>query len=216
MTRQSTAEHSARVATSTPLLARALPLIGHFQIRNRGTIGGSLAHADPASELPAVARALDARIEVRSTRGTRQIPASEFFVSIWQTSVAPDEIAVAVHVPRWGRRAGFAIEEIAWRKGDFAICGVACAVQLASSGIVERASITLMGMGPTPIRADGAESAILGTAPGEIDLQDLARQAIESTSPVDDVHASASYRRQVGTTLVRRALASALEEAARG
>src|SRR5207244_12948159 len=126
------------------------PLLGHFQIRNRGTVGGSVAHADPAAEYPAVALALDATMEARSTRGTRTIPASEFFEGLWTTALAPDEILTAVSFPVWEGRCGFAVEELARRHGDFAIAGATVAVQLDERDVVRRCAIALLGLGSTP------------------------------------------------------------------
>jgi carbon-monoxide dehydrogenase medium subunit len=136
MTRQSTVEHDTAAGEAVPLLAEAIPLIGHFQIRNRGTVGGSIAHADPASELPAVALALDAELEIAGPGGTRRVPASEFFVGTWTTTIGEDEILSAVHFPVWAGRAGFAVEEIARRSGDFALAGVVAAVELDDAGAV--------------------------------------------------------------------------------
>src|SRR3954465_2627408 len=124
MTTQRTVEHDAAAGEGVPLLAQAIPLIGHFQIRNRGTVGGSIAHADPASELPAVALALDAELEIASQRGNRRVPASDFFLGTWTTSVGEDEILAAVHFPVWEGNSGFAVEELARRSGDFALAGV--------------------------------------------------------------------------------------------
>jgi carbon-monoxide dehydrogenase medium subunit len=215
MTRQTTAEHSPLVEHAAPLLARALPHIGHFQIRNRGTIGGSIAHADPASEIPAIAVALGATIEVRGHGGARLIEAEDFFLSFWQTAVAPDELVVSVRLPEWGPRSGFGFEEFALRHGDFAIAGAACAVHLDAEGAVDRAGLSLMGMGPTPVRAGSASEAMIGNTPDEIDLAAVAASAISETQPGDDIHASASYRRTVAAQLITRAVRAALEEAAR-
>ena len=123
MTRQAAVEHDTAAGEAVPLLAEALPLIGHFQIRNRGTVGGSIAHADPASELPAVALALDAELEVAGANGTRRVPAADFFLGTWTTSIGEDEILSAVHFPVWQGRTGFAVEEVARRSGDFALAG---------------------------------------------------------------------------------------------
>jgi carbon-monoxide dehydrogenase medium subunit len=216
MTRQAVAEHSGEVSRGAPLLGRALPFIGHFQIRNRGTVGGSIAHADPASELPAVALALDAEMAARSVRGERRIAASDFFSSIWETALEPDEILSAVHIPRWPARSGFAFEELAWRLGDFAIAGVASGVSLDGAGRVERSRVVLMGMGTTPLRAASAEAAMLGEVPADLDFAALSSLALEGTNPIDDIHASADYRRRVTVPMVSRVLQHALEEASRG
>ena len=213
MVRQSVAERDTSIATDTPLLARALPHIGHFQIRNRGTIGGSIAHADPASELPAVALALDAQLEIARAGATRTVAASEFFVSMWTTVVQDDELLVAVHLPVRNQRSGFAIEELARRHGDFAIAGVACSVSLGNGGSVERAAIGMFGLGPTPLRAGAAEGAIVGQPVAGLDLDEIASMAMSDTEPLDDIHATSAYRRAAGAHLTRTALAKALEEA---
>jgi aerobic carbon-monoxide dehydrogenase medium subunit len=216
MTRQATAEHDVVVATATPLLAKALPHVGHFQIRNRGTIGGSIAHADPASELPAVALALDAEIELLGPGGSRRVPAANFFLSMWETATTAEEIVVAVHFPVAAARTGFGFAEMALRLGDFAITGAACALTLADSGVIERAGIALMGMDVTPIRAREAEAALVGARPEVANLAEIATIAVGAASPTDDVHASARYRSRVGAVMVERSLRSAIEEAARG
>jgi carbon-monoxide dehydrogenase medium subunit len=216
MTRQASAEHSSDVATSAPLLAKAIPHIGHFQIRNRGTIGGSIAHADPASELPTVARVLDAEIEVAGVAGTRRIPADEFFVSMWETALENAEIVVAIHVPVAESRSGFGFEELALRPGDFALAGAAVSLVLDDEGAIRHVRIGLLGMDATPVRAREAESSLLGKVRGAIELQEIGRLAVSAANPTDDVHASANYRITVGAVLVERALVAALEEAARG
>jgi carbon-monoxide dehydrogenase medium subunit len=210
MTRQATVEHDATIGADVPLLARATPLIGHFQIRNRGTVGGSIAHADPASELPAVALALDAELEVAGAGGTRRVPASEFFVGTWTTTVGEDEILSAVHFPVWSGRTGFAVEEVARRSGDFALAGVVAAVEVDGSGAVSRAGLSFLGMAPTPVRARQAEQALVGTSPSASDLEEIGRLAVADTEPTADVHASAEYRKHVGAHLVVRALDRAL------
>jgi carbon-monoxide dehydrogenase medium subunit len=216
MTRQADAEHDRAVAAAAPLVARALPYIGHFQIRNRGTVGGSIAHADPASELPAVALALDAELEAARTGSTRRIPAADFFDGTWTTTLEPEEVLTAVHFPVWEGTCGFVVDEIARRSGDFALAGVVCAVQVDSAGAVTRSALGLFGMGPTPIRAREAEAALQGSTPGASDLEEIARIAAAACSPSDDVHASAEYRSHVGAHLVQRALDRALGEARSG
>jgi aerobic carbon-monoxide dehydrogenase medium subunit len=216
MTRQSAVEHDDAAGTAVPLLAEAIPLIGHFQIRNRGTIGGSIAHADPASELPAVALALDAELEVAGAKGSRRVPAADFFVGTWTTGIGEDEILSAVHFPVWSGRSGFAVEEIARRSGDFALAGVVAAVELDDAGAVSRSAIAFLGMAPTPVRARSAEQALAGSSPTGPDLSEIARLAVGDTEPTADVHASAEYRIHVGAHLVERALDRALGAARRG
>ncbi len=152
------------VADSVPLLTLSTPYIGHFQIRTRGTLGGAIAHADPAAEQAAVALALDATIEATSSRGRRDIAAADFFTGLWETSLASDEILTAVRFPVWGGRSGFAVEEFARRHGDFAIAGAAIAVQLDDDDRVARCGIGLLGLGSTPLRGSEAESAVIGRA----------------------------------------------------
>jgi carbon-monoxide dehydrogenase medium subunit len=214
MTRQAAIERSADVADAVPLLSRAVPHIGHFQIRNRGTIGGSVSHADPASELPAVALALDAQVTVASARGTRTVTASDLFVGMWSTSVLADELVTSVRFPVWKGRCGFAVEEFARRKGDFAIAGAVCGVEVDENLVLQRVAIALMGMGSTPVRAVEAEELMVGV-PDEALLDEAARVAATAGEPPDDIHAPASYRRRIAAHLVRRALNTAVKEAGR-
>lgn len=212
MTRHRAVEQSAEVVASVPLLARATTQVGHFQIRNRGTLGGSIAHADPAAEQPAVCLALDAVMEVTSSRGTRDVRAEDFFKGTWATALAPDELLAAVRFSVWEGRCGFAVEELARRHGDFALVGVVCAVSLDEAGAVAKAALGLFGVGSTPIRGKEAERALLA---GACSL-DAANAAMAEVEPSDDLHASGSYRRRVTGVLVRRAIDRALEEAKRG
>jgi carbon-monoxide dehydrogenase medium subunit len=216
MVRQATAEHDGVIAAGVPLLSRALPHIGHFQIRNRGTVGGSTAHADPASELPAVALALDAELELAGPRGTRAVAAKDFFVSMWTTTIADDELLTAIRYPVWTGRCGFAVEELARRRGDFALAGVACGVTVDGDDRVSRAAIGLFGMGATPVRATTAEQALIGQPAAGADLAAIGILAADAAEPIDDIHAPASYRRKVGAHLVQRALGVALREALDG
>jgi carbon-monoxide dehydrogenase medium subunit len=209
-------EYDADLATRVPLLARATPLVGHFQIRNRGTVGGSIAHADPAAEYPAVALALDAEIEAVSPRGKRRIPAGAFFEGIWTTALAPDELLTGVRFPVWNGRSGFAIREFARRFGDFAIAGAAVAVGLDADDRIERCAIGLFGLGPTPRRATAAEQAALGQK-ADVAAEELGQAAMsELTDVPSDLHGSAAYRRRVGAAMVSRAWSDAIGEAARG
>lgn len=211
--RQAAVGRDALVASHAPLLARATPLIGHFQIRNRGTIGGSIAHADPASEYPAAALALGARLEVTSARGVRTVPAEEFFTGTWTTVLESDELLSAILVPpRTGRR-GEAIEEVARRNGDFALAGAVAVVELDADDRVAAAAIAMFSMGSTPLRAPDAERALVGHAASTVDVVSIAELAVRATEPPDDVHASAGYRKRVGAHLVGTVVARALEEA---
>jgi carbon-monoxide dehydrogenase medium subunit len=220
-TTEATIERSGQLAAAVPLLARATPLIGHFQIRNRGTIGGSLAHAEAAAEYPAVALALDATLETLSPRGKRSIPAAGFFTGIWETALEPDELLTGVLFPAWGEtgRCGFAVEEFARRPGDFAIAGAAVAVQVSASGggapRVTRCAIGLFGLGPTPLRATAAELAATGnTLDGAGQAAEIGLAAmVELATVPSDLHGSAGYRKRVGAAMVTRAWQRAVAEA---
>jgi CO/xanthine dehydrogenase FAD-binding subunit len=213
-TTEAAVEQSAEVAASVPLLAQATPYVGHVQIRNRGTVGGSLAHADPAAEYPAVALALDATFEAQSPGGARSIAAVEFFTGLWATSLGADELLTGVRFPVWSGRCGFAVEEIARRHGDFAIAGAVVAVQLDGADRIERCGIALIGMGSTPERSTAAEAAATGHAVSEIDPAELARAAVGSLTAIpSDLHGSAAYRERVGATMTERAWRRAVQEA---
>jgi carbon-monoxide dehydrogenase medium subunit len=216
MAPQGAIERNPDVAPLVPLLARATPLIGHFQIRNRGTVGGSLAHADPAAEYPAVALALDVDLEVVGASGARRIAAKDFFVSTWTTALAEDDLLVAAHFPIWSGRVGFSIQEVARRAGDFALTGAACGVELGNNGEIRRCGIGMFGMAGTPVRASAAESMLTGSAPSRSDLGEIGRLAVDGLDPPDDIHASGAYRRRVGAVMVERVLSQAIEEASRG
>jgi aerobic carbon-monoxide dehydrogenase medium subunit len=202
------------VADSVPLLTLSTPYIGHFQIRTRGTLGGAIAHADPAAEYAAVALALDATMEATSTRGSRQIPAAEFFTGLWETSLASDEILTAVRFPVWGGRSGFAIEEFARRHGDFAIAGAAVAVELDDADHVRRCGIGLLGLGSTPLRGSVAEEAVVGQPVVDLDADEIGRLAMSGLSDIPaDLQGSADYRARVGAAMVARAWTEAIREA---
>ena len=205
---------SPEVASAAPLVSRATPLIGHFQIRNRGTIGGSIAHADPAAEFPAVALTLDATLEAASVRGQRSVPASSFFTGVWSTDLAADEILTGIRFPIWGGRCGFAIEEFARRHGDFAIAGAAVAIEVDNEDLVRRCGIGLIGMGSTPERGSPAETEVVGERLSEIDAEEVGQLAVSTLESIpSDLHGSAQYRKRVGAVMVSRAWATAREEA---
>ncbi|MGV0603173.1 FAD binding domain-containing protein [Mycolicibacterium sp. XJ1904] len=202
------------VAESVPLLTLATPHIGHFQIRTRGTLGGAIAHADPAAEYAAVALALDAQMDVVSSMGFRQIAAKDFFTGLWETSLAPGEMLTAVHFPVWGGRSGFALEEFARRHGDFAIAGAAVAVELDDDDRVSRCGIGLLGLGSTPLRGSAAEEAVTGRPVDEISAEEVGRLALSGLEDIpSDLQGSATYRAKVGATMVARAWSGAITEA---
>jgi aerobic carbon-monoxide dehydrogenase medium subunit len=202
------------VAAGVPLLTRVTPLIGHFQIRSRGTLGGSIAHADPAAEYPAVALALDAQMEAVSPTGRRTIAAADFFTGLWETALEPDEVLVGVRFPVWDGRSGFAVEEFARRHGDFAIAGAVVGVQLDAGGCVGRCGIGLLGLGSTPKRGSAAERAVLGRALSDIDAEEIGALATAGLNDVPGgLQGSANYRTRVGATMVARAWVRATTEA---
>jgi len=208
---------SAEVASAVPLLAKATPFIGHFQIRNRGTLGGSIAHADPAAEYPAVALALDASMEVVSAKGRRTIAARDFFDGLWSTTMETDELLAGVSFPIWGGRSGFAVEEFARRHGDFALAGVAAAIELDGDDRVRRCALGLIGMGSTPERASTTEVQLAGQPVTEIDGEEVGRSAVAGLADVpSDLHGSADYRRRLGAAMVARAWRAASAEAGHG
>ena len=202
------------VAESVPLLTLATPHIGHFQIRTRGTLGGAVAHADPAAEYAAIALALDATIEASSARGDRQIPAAEFFTGLWENALAPDEILRAVRFPVWSGRTGFAVHEFARRHGDFAIAGATVAVELDGQDRVARCGIGLLGLGSTPERGTAAEEAVTGRLVTELAADEIGALAMSGLADVpNDLQGSASYRARVGAAMVSRAWTDATTEA---
>jgi carbon-monoxide dehydrogenase medium subunit len=205
---------SPEVRRDAPLLHRATPLIGHFQIRNRGTIGGAIAHADAAGEYPAVALTLDAGMHTLSPRGERTIPAADYFTGMWSTAMEPDELLTGISFPAWRGRTGFAIEEFARRAGDFAMAGATIAVRLDADSRIERVALGLFGLAPTPLRATATESELIGRPVGEVDAAAVGRSATAALSSVPaDIHGSADYRRRIGAVMVARALTRAVEEA---
>ena len=205
------------VADSVPLLTMATPHIGHFQIRTRGTLGGAIAHADPAAEYAAVALALDADMEAHSSRGPRAIPAAEFFTGLWETSLASDEILTAVRFPVWDGRSGFAVHEFARRHGDFAIAGAVAAVQVDADDRVSRCGVGLLGLGSTPLRGTTAEDALVGQTVSDLGgdaALEIARSTMAAIEDIPaDLQGSSAYRARVGATMLARALSEALAAA---
>jgi aerobic carbon-monoxide dehydrogenase medium subunit len=215
MTREYVAEESETVAGTVPLLAAALPLIGHEAIRSRGTIGGSLAHGDPAAELPAVARALDAEFVVRGQSGERVIPAAQWFEGYLMTSRRPDELLLEVRFPAARPGTGTSFQEVARRHGDFAIVGLAASLTL-SGGAISDARLAFAGMSDVPVRAAAAEDLLVGETPSAELFEAAARRAADDTDPPADLHGSADYRKKVAAALVRRGLRAAADNANEG
>ncbi|MGA9834533.1 MAG: xanthine dehydrogenase family protein subunit M [Trebonia sp.] len=212
MTREYVAEDSATIGDTLPLLAAALPLIGHEAIRSRGTIGGSLAHADPAAELPAVARALDAEFVVRGRAGERVVPAADWFEGYLATSRRPDEILAEVRFPAAGPGTGVAFLEVARRHGDFAIVGLAVSLTLAD-GVISDARLAFAGVSDVPVRAAEAEDLLVGERPSAELFAEAARVATAALDPPADLNGSPEYRKQIAATLVRRGLQAAADNA---
>jgi len=211
-TREYVAEESETVADAVPLLAAALPWIGHEAIRSRGTIGGSLAHADPAAELPAVALALDAEFVVRGPSGERFVPAARWFEGYLMTARRPDELLTEVRFPTAGRGTGISFQEVARRHGDFAIVGLAASVTLSGDAISD-ARLAFAGMSDMPVRAADAEDLLAGESPSDELFDEAARRATSDVDPPADLHGSAEYRKKVAAALVRRGLRAAVDNA---
>ena len=210
MARQSSLERSALVAGSAPLLAAALPLIGHVATRNRGTFGGSIVHADPAAELPAVILALDGELVAESRRGHRVILARDFFLGTFTTALADDELVTELRLPV-ASTSSAAFVEVSRRHGDFALVGAAVSVELDGSGLCSAAAIALCGVAQVPVRIEEAELQLVGRSPGSGEVQrEIAGLVSAAVDPGSDVHASAAYRRRVAGTVVARALAQAV------
>jgi CO/xanthine dehydrogenase FAD-binding subunit len=214
MTRQRQLEREPLVAEHAPLLHETAPWIAHPQIRNRGTIGGSLAHADPAAELPAVALAAGARFRLMSLAGERWVAAGDFYVGLLSTALAPEEMLVEVSVPRSRERCGWAFEEVARRHGDYAQVGVGAVVELDAGGRCTMARIGLLSVADVPQLAAGAARCIEGEIPSAASIEAAAAAAREGIDPSDDIHASAAFKRHLAGVLTRRVLETALARAA--
>jgi carbon-monoxide dehydrogenase medium subunit len=207
--RQRTAERSPVVASGNPLLATAIPFIGHPAIRNRGSVGGTIAHADPAAELPAVLLALDGDVEAVGPRGSRSVPAAEFFAGFLTTALEPDELLTAVRFPPWPAGAGWSFHEFSRRSGDFAVAGVAVVLRLDGRGAVAEARIALTGVDATPVRASKAEASLVGQVPSTAAWEAAGADAAADLEPPSDLHGTADYRRHLVKVLVQRALVEA-------
>jgi carbon-monoxide dehydrogenase medium subunit len=210
MARQRAVERSELVRRRTPLVTRALANVGHVTIRNRGTVGGSIAHAHPAGELPGAALALNAQLVARSSRGERTIPADGFFHGFMTTAIEPDEVLVEVRIPGQPERSGSSFVEVARRHGDFALAGAAAAIELGGDGAIADVRLVFIGVGGAPIRAGEAEAALRGQRPDRAVFAEAAEQASAGLDPISDVHASAEYRRRVARAVARRALEEAI------
>jgi CO/xanthine dehydrogenase FAD-binding subunit len=213
MTRYRMLESDPLIATRQPIMLDALPHIAHPQIRNRGTLGGNLAHADPASEMPAIVLALEGTLKARSKTNGRRIPANEFFVAALETALRQDEMLVEIALPDQPPRTGVCFMEVARRRGDFAMAGVAAIVTLGDDGICRNARLAFCGIAERPCHADEAARSLIGSAPTESGFRQAAELAMGAMDPAGSVHASGGYQRHLAGVLTRRALAVAATRA---
>jgi aerobic carbon-monoxide dehydrogenase medium subunit len=199
-------EDDTRLDSAHPLLKAAIAHVAHYQIRNRGTVGGSIAHADPAAEMPGIAMTCDAEIAVAGKSGARVIQAADFFQGALTTALTPDEIIVEVRLPPWpaGRRWGF--QEFARRRGDFAMAAAAVFYDQDANGKARNAHVGAIGVGDRPLRLTAAEDVLTGQAVDDATIAKAEAAASAAVDPQDDIHASAAYRRSLIGTMVERAL----------
>jgi carbon-monoxide dehydrogenase medium subunit len=212
MTRQRDLEFSDLIKLKCPLMNDALQQVGHRQTRNRGTIGGSLSHLDPAAELPAVCAAHDAVILVQGSGGKREIPFSEFPVAYMTPAIEMDEILIGVKIRAWADDHGFAFVEFARRHGDFAITSAAALLEIDDAGVITRASLTVGGVGAAPVRMNEIEGALIGLSGDEEKFRELC-EACRDIDALGDVYASSEYRQHLATVMSRRALVKAYNRA---
>ncbi len=213
MTRQAQIGTDPLISQHAPLLTEATRLIGHFQIRNRGTIGGSIAHADPTAEYPAVALALDAELDVRGRDGARRIPMRDLIFGPYMTVLGPEELLVSIRIPIRAGRGGHAITEIAKRPGDFALVGGAVHLVLGDDGAIAQARVVLFGAGPKAIRLPALEDELTGKAEAPDTFAHTCRQAAAELTPPTDAQATGEYRKRVAGPLAARLVADALGRA---
>lgn len=209
LVRHEQVERSPLVREKAPLLSEAMPHIGHPAIRSRGTVCGSLSHADPAAELPAVMLAVGADMVVRSNVGERVVAAKDFFVTYLTSTLEPSEMLVEVRVPAWEPGAGWSVQEVSRRHGDFALVGLASTLSVDASGAVSAAALSFFGVEGTPHRVAAAEDSLVGAKPGAAAFEEAALKVAAELDPPDDIHATGAYRRHVAAELTRRGLAEA-------
>lgn len=213
LTRVQRLEHDPLVRAHWPLLPETVPHIAHPQIRNRSTVGGSLAHADPAAELPVILTALGGRLRLQSSTGERWVGTDDFFVSLFTTAIATDEMLVEVAIPAAPARTGTAFMEVARRHGDYAMLGVAVVVTLDAAGACSAARLIFLNAGDRPMNAQRAAAALLGQLPGSAAIEAAASSATEELEPMGSVHATPAYQRHLALVLARRALRLAVQRA---
>jgi carbon-monoxide dehydrogenase medium subunit len=199
----------ARLRTAHPLLVAAVEHVAHYQIRNRGTVGGSIAHADPAAEMPGIAVTCEAEIAVTGKSGARVIKAADFFQGPLMTALKPDEIITEIRLPAWPAKRRWGFQEFARRRGDFAMAAAAVFYDQDDSGKARNAHVGAIGVGDTPLRLAAAEAVLNGQTVGEATIAKAEAAASAAVDPADDIHASGAYRRALIGTMVERALKSA-------
>ena len=213
MARQRQLERDPQIAKHSPLIAETMPFVAHPQIRNRGTVGGSLAHADPAAELPAVMIALDAEFKLTSREGERRVRAADFFPGLFTTTLNPTELLTEIILPPMPPRTGYAFQEVSRRHGDYALAGVATTVVLDERGACRDARIVFLGLDMRPIMAESAAKQMIGAMPTAEAIQQVANAVDAEIEPSTDIHASAEFRRHLARVLTRRALETAVARA---
>ena len=214
LTRQRAAERSALVSEACPLLGGAIAEVGHVQTRNRGTVGGSLAHADPTAEISAAVTTLGGSLRLRSTSGERTLTPDEFFVSNLMTAIEPGEILVAVEIPVWPAGTATCFNEFCRRQGDFALAGAGAALSFDDDGRIERAGLALLGAGDRIFDGTSIASEMLcGEKPSDAAVKAVAERVQSSVEPLSDIHAPADYRRHLAGVVTRRAVQGAVRRA---
>jgi len=213
-TRQCVVDRDEALYSRVPLLRQALAWVGHIQTRNRGTVGGSLAHADPSAELPLAAQVLGAKLVLRSSKGARTLEAEKFFAGPMATAARPDECLEEIHWPAWSeKRTGSAFTEIAIRHGDFAMVAAAAQLALAADGRCTRAAFGLGGVGGVPLAFPKIAARLAGAKLDDKAIEDAASEAAKATEPGSDLHATKEYRRHLARVLAGRALREARDRA---
>ncbi len=213
MTRHYQVEYSEALKEACPLIPEGVKLIGHSQIRSRGTIGGSVTHADPTAELPVILATLNGEITLESTEGQRTLTSDEFFLTYLTTTIEPNEILCSISIPRQSEGTGYAVEEFTLRQGDFAIVLAAAAVTLDAEGKVAAVRLTLGGVDGIPVIADDITDELIGELPTDERIDACCKQVVDIIDPEPDIHASVAYREDLSVTLSQRVLKKAVERA---
>jgi CO/xanthine dehydrogenase FAD-binding subunit len=213
LTRQRAIERSNLIHAHNPLLAAAMPYLGHFQIRNRGTVGGSIVHADPAAELPALSLALQAEFVLQSAKAQRVVNATDFFLTYLTTAIEPVEVLTEIRLPPWKPQWRWGFQEVCRREGDFALVGAVALLQMDDGAMCGAACLTMFGVGGIPVRLPKAEAMLTGRQVDDRLLDEVAKVVSEELAPDSDMHASAEYRQEVGGVVARRALDWARKQA---